>query len=81
MPEMWQLCGRRARVFKRVNSIVVESPNGSDVQAVRRMKHTVLLEGLNCDGVRLNCDRACFFFWRECWLRRVGGPAGDDGAK
>ena len=75
MPEMWQFCGTRARVLKRVNSIVVESPNGSEVQAVRKMRHTVLLEGLHCDGQRLRCDRACFFFWRECWLRRVPGPS------
>jgi hypothetical protein len=71
MPEMWQLCGTRARVFKRVNNIVAESPDGSEVKAVRKMKDTVLLEGLFCDGVRLHCDRSCFFFWRECWLRRI----------
>jgi hypothetical protein len=71
MPEMWGFCGKHARVLKRVNSIVVETPNGTDIQDVRKMKDTVLLEGLICDGARLRCDRACFFFWRECWLRRV----------
>ncbi len=74
MPEMWQFCGTHVRVLKRVNSIIVESPNGSEVQAVRKMKHTVLLDGLHCDGARLNCDRACYFFFRECWLRRIPAP-------
>lgn len=71
MPEMWAFCGKRARVLKRVTSIVVETPDGTNIHDVRKMKNTVLLEGMICDGARLHCDRACFFFWRECWLRRV----------
>jgi hypothetical protein len=71
MHEMWRFCGTRARVLKRVNKIVVESPNGADVEAIRKMRQTVLLEALNCDGGRLQCDRSCFFFWRESWLQRV----------
>ena len=74
MPEMWPLCGRVARVLKPVQRIVIETPDGADVQETRSMKHTVLLEGLTCDGVRLRCDRTCFFFWREDWLIRTQPP-------
>jgi hypothetical protein len=35
------------------------------------MKNTVLLDGAICDGWGGKCDRSCFFFWREAWLRRV----------
>jgi hypothetical protein len=37
----------------------------------RRMKNTVLLDGVLCDGWGGACDRSCFFFWREAWLKRV----------
>ena len=33
---------------------------------------TVLLEGVFCDGsAHGGCDRTCFCFWREGWLKRV----------
>lgn len=39
---------------------------------LRKMKNTVLLEGAMCDGKAFSgCDRSCFHFWREVWLRRV----------
>ena len=44
---------------------------------VRRLKHTVLLDGVHCDGMLMRCDRACFFFWREAWMRRVDAPESD----
>jgi hypothetical protein len=67
MPEMWEYCGQRGRVFKRVEKICLENAP----RTVRTMKHTVLLEGAVCKGSGIGCDRACFYFWRECWLRRV----------
>jgi hypothetical protein len=31
-----------------------------------------LLDGLTCEGIcAFNCPRANYFFWRECWLKRV----------
>jgi hypothetical protein len=66
VPEMYDFCGRRFRVFKRVEKICVE--NTPDV---RRITNTVLLEGGICQGGGIGCDRACFHFWREVWLRRV----------
>jgi hypothetical protein len=67
MPEMWSYCGHRGRVLRRVEKICLEEAS----RTVRAMKHTVILEGLFCRGNGIGCDRACFYFWRECWLKRV----------
>lgn len=67
MTGMRQYCGRCLRVYKPVDRIMLES-NGE----LRKMKNTVLLEGAMCDGTEFGgCDRSCFHFWREVWLRRV----------
>jgi hypothetical protein len=68
MPEMEQYCGRRLRVSKRVNRIMMESTG-----ELRRLTvPTVLLEGAVCDGTaHRGCDRSCPCFWREQWLKRV----------
>jgi hypothetical protein len=77
MPEMWEYCGQRGRVFKRVEKVCLENAP----RTVRAMKNTVILEGAVCKGSGIGCDRACFYFWREIWLRRVSsslvelGPA------
>ena len=71
MPEMQQFCGRRLRVFKKVKTIVLETN-----QEMRKIgSPTVFLENVFCDGsYHGGCDRACFMFWREEWLRRVPAP-------
>jgi len=67
MTGMQKYCGMRCRVHRRVERIMLES-NGQ----MRNMKHTVLLERATCDGAQFGgCDRSCFHFWREVWLRRV----------
>jgi hypothetical protein len=67
MTGMKKYCGRRYRVRKRVQRITLES-NGE----LRNMKHTVLLDGVMCDGREFGgCDRCCFHFWREAWLKRI----------
>ena len=67
MTGMRKHCGKRYRVYKRVDRIVLETDG-----QMRRMKNTVLLEGVMCDGSEFGgCDRSCFHFWRELWLRRV----------
>jgi hypothetical protein len=66
LPEMLPYCGKRFRVFRRVNQIMTENGGG-----FRKLKNTVLLEGVICNGKRITCDRSCFLFWREAWLRRV----------
>ena len=67
MGEMRQFCGKRFRVHKKVNRILLES-----TEEIRKVRNTVLLEGVMCDGhVQCGCDRSCFYYWREAWLRRV----------
>ena len=65
-PEMRQHCGKQYRVFKRLELMFDEYHKSQ-----RRVKNTVLLEGVVCGGAGLGCDRSCFLYWRECWLRRV----------
>jgi hypothetical protein len=66
--EMAKFCGKRFRVYKRLEKIILESTG-----ELRKIKTpTVMLEGVFCDGeAHDNCDRSCFCFWREAWLRRV----------
>ena len=66
LPEMRQYCGRQFRVFKRVERIFLE-----ESQQARRIKDTVFLDGVYCGGMGIGCDKSCFFFWRESWLKRV----------
>lgn len=67
MTGMRKFCGKRYKVFKRVENILLET-NGDS----RKMKNTVILEGVMCDGAEFgDCDRSCFHFWREVWLKRV----------
>jgi hypothetical protein len=76
MPEMWPYCGKRGRVMRRVEKICLEE----GPRTVRAMKNTVILEGLFCQGNGIGCDRACFYFWRESWLKRVPSSAIDPGS-
>jgi hypothetical protein len=68
MPEMERLCGREARVHRRVDKIfdwITES-------GLRRMRDTVILEGLRCDGgYHERCQADCPILWKEAWLRRA----------
>lgn len=67
MAEMWKFCGRRFRVYKRLNRIMLES-----TEELRTIKDTVLLENNFCDGsMHYGCDRSCFHYWKESWLERV----------
>ena len=67
-PEMLKFCGKRFRVYKTLNKILLEATG-----ELRKIKTpTVLLEGAICDGkAHGGCDRSCFCFWREEWLKRV----------
>jgi hypothetical protein len=67
MAGMRRFCGKRFRVYKRLERILLEC-----TEEYRQVKNTVLLEGVICDGKEFHgCDRSCFHFWREVWLRRV----------
>lgn len=72
MPEMLPFCGKRFRVFKRVE----KTCDTIDKTGIRRMKNTVLLEGVRCNGQSHGgCQAACMIFWKEAWLRRVPAPS------
>jgi len=66
MPEMAKYCGKRFKVVKRVERYTVEG------RGMRRLKNTVFLDGVFCDGqFHGECDRTCFCLWREAWLKRA----------
>lgn len=65
-PEMMKHCGRRYRVYKRLEYVFDEYKHTQ-----RRLRNTVLLEGVVCVGEGIGCDRSCFLYWREAWLRRL----------
>jgi len=66
-PEMAKFCGKRFKVYKKLDKIILEATG-----ELRKIKTpTVLLEGVFCDGTAHGgCDRTCFCFWREQWLKR-----------
>jgi hypothetical protein len=70
MCNMRKFCGKRYRVYKRLERMLLESSGEH-----RQVKNTVLLEGVTCDGEEwYGCDRSCYHFWREVWLRRTAAP-------
>jgi hypothetical protein len=68
MEEMWPYCGTTQRVLKPVKRFLDERD-----YRVKRIRDTVLLDGVNCQGtVDFGpCDRNCFFFWRKEWLEKI----------
>ena len=69
MEEMWQYCGTEQKVLTRVEYFFDEFTG-----MMRKAKNTVLLEGLLCSGDmhwKHKCDRNCFFFWREEWMKKI----------
>jgi len=85
IPQMFQYCGQRFRVFKRAHKTcdTVNQTGG------RRLQNAVHLD-LRCDGEAYGgCQAACLIFWKTAWLKPVGsttrasegpalGPQGTD---
>jgi hypothetical protein len=68
MPEMLQYCGKRFRVFKRVDKACDTIVR----DGIRRMYDTVLLDNLRCDGTgHGGCQASCTIMWKEAWLKPV----------
>jgi hypothetical protein len=68
MPEMLAYCGRQFRVFKSAH----KTCDTIEKTGIRRMRDTVHLEGLRCDGTAHGgCQAGCLLFWKEAWLERV----------
>ena len=73
MPEMFEFCGRRLRVYKRAH----KTCDTIHYTGSRRMANAVHLEGVRCDGnAHGGCEAECLIFWKEAWLKRVSdGPS------
>jgi hypothetical protein len=66
MPEMARYCGQRFTVSKRIERTCEEIEKG-----MRRIRNIVFLENLRCDGTAHGgCQKGCFLFWKEAWLKR-----------
>jgi len=69
MDAMAEYCGTTQGVFRRVEKFVDERD-----YRVKKASGVVLLEGIVCNGTAKygRCDRACYYFWRDEWLEKVG---------
>jgi len=68
MPEMFEFCGRRFRVFKRAHK-TCDTVNKT---GNRRMANAVHLEEIRCSGAAHGgCQAGCLIFWKEAWLKQV----------
>ncbi len=81
MPEMLGFVGKRLTVLKRVEKICDTIAAGGS----RRMRDTVYLDDLRCDGTAHDgCQAECRLYWKEAWLARAEGasplPASPDPA-
>jgi hypothetical protein len=70
MDGMEKYCDMKAKVYKKVNYLYDESK-----RKMVKCKNMVILEGLICDGkmtyAEEGCDKSCFFFWKESWLKKL----------
>jgi len=67
MPEMLRYCGKRFRVFRRIEKIHYYF--GPTAAHLRRLRDSVLLDELRCDGAgHGGCQAGCQFIWKEAWL-------------
>ena len=68
MHEMRKFCGKRFKIYKKVNKILIETTG--ELRTLR--SPTYLLNGVICDGKsHRGCDRSCFCLWRESWLKKI----------
>ena len=72
MPEMAKYCGTVGTVFRCVDKIY-DYGGGKDM---RRLKDTVLIAGLRCDGTAHDgCQAMCHILWKTAWIKRAEVPA------
>jgi hypothetical protein len=71
MPEQVKYCGRKFRIFRRADRVYLDHH-----YFVVRLKNTVLLDDLRCDGTAHGgCQMKCLMFWKEAWLVPTQEPA------
>ena len=70
MPAMSKYCGGQYKVLKVMRYMFDER------NSQMRKCNSIILEGVICDGKgqfdKEGCDRCCFFFWKEEWLKKRG---------
>ena len=72
MPQMFQYCGKRFRVFKRAH----KTCDTVNPIASRRVSDAVHLD-LRCDGkAYAGCQAGCLIFWKNAWLKPVPKETG-----
>jgi hypothetical protein len=72
MPEMTRFCGTTGTVFRCVDKVY----DYGGKKDLRRIKETVLLAGLRCDGSGHDgCQTGCYLLWKTDWLERAQSPA------
>lgn len=66
--EMEEYCGKENTILKKVHKIIDYYNKG-----VRTFKKTYILDKVICKGNKdyPECDRMCFFFWKEQWLEKI----------
>ena len=66
--EMAQFCGKTYLVLKRINRVFDAIP-----WRMKKSHDIVILDGVFCHGYGpyKECDRTCFFFWKEAWLEKI----------
>src|SRR4051812_24212557 len=73
MPEMFQFCGRRFKVYRIAHKTCDYSTPYPFF--TRRLENTVHLE-TRCDGeAHDGCQAGCLLYWKEDWLKSVSGDA------
>ena len=71
-PEMLALCGERFTVASRADTTCF-------LGILRHLEDGVHLTGVRCDGsAHGGCQAGCLMYWKEEWLRPVGGQARGD---
>ena len=71
MPQMFEYCGQRFRVYKRARK-TCDTVSGCYVG--RNLPGGVHLEH-RCDGQAYGgCQAGCLMFWKEAWLKPIDGP-------
>jgi hypothetical protein len=79
MPEMLEHAGRRFTVSARAEK-VCDTVSGGFPRSLR-LRDTVLLDDLRCDGsAHGGCQAGCRLYWKESWLRRIE-PGDEEGER
>jgi hypothetical protein len=75
MPEMLRSLGRVFTVTARVE----RACDTINQTGARRMRDTVILDDLRCDGFSHGgCQAGCRLYWKEAWLRPLSAPRAAD---